>query len=145
MLEALSRLATALLRHLFAYGELLREETHDALRLLRRRAIGLVLAAGAAGMSLLMGCVWLIAATWDGPSRVKAVAGLCLGFAALAMIGLWYAGTGLQPGKPRPFQRLREEWSADREQFEDLERRPPSSAGEPTDPGQASQGRSHEP
>jgi len=118
VLEALSRLAPALLRHVFAYGELLREETRDAWRIVRRQALGVAVAAAAGLMALLMGCVWVIGATWDGPNRLKALAALCLGFVLVGLIGVWYAITALQPGQPRPFQRLRAEWIADREEIE---------------------------
>jgi len=129
VLEALSRLAPALLRHLFAYGELLREETRDAWRTVRRQALGIAVAAAGGLMALLMGCVWVIGATWDGPNRLKALAALCLGFVLVALIGVWYAITGLQPGQPRPFQRLRAEWLADREELEAFDRSSRRQAG----------------
>jgi uncharacterized membrane protein YqjE len=121
VLEALSRLAPALLRHLFAYGELLREESRDAWRTVRRQALGMAVAAAGGLMALLMGCVWVIGATWDGPNRLKALAALCLGFVLVALIGVWYAITALRPGQPRPFQRLHSEWIADREELEAFE------------------------
>jgi hypothetical protein len=122
VLEALSRLAPALLRHLFAYGELVRDEAGDALRLWRRQALGCALAVGAGLITLLMACVWVIAATWDGPYRLRAIGALGGGFAVIAAIGAWYASTGLRPGQPRPFERLRSEWNADLEQLSSLER-----------------------
>ncbi|MGA2023706.1 MAG: hypothetical protein ABSH23_02980 [Steroidobacteraceae bacterium] len=136
MLEALSRLAPALLRHLFAYGELLREETRDAWRTVRRQAVGLAVAAAGGCMALLMGCVWVIGATWDGPNRLKALAALCLGFVLVALIGLWYAISALPAGQPRPFQRLRAELLADREELEAFESSSRRQADAPAGPRQ---------
>jgi hypothetical protein len=110
-----------LLRHLFAYGELVREETADALRLLQRRAVGLAVAVAAGSMALLWGCVWLVAANWDGPNRLRVLGALCIGFTLIALLGGWYAGTGRAPGQPRPFERLRAEWRADRQQLATLD------------------------
>src|SRR5579862_1574729 len=70
VLEALQRLAPAVLRHLIAYGELLCEETGDALRQSRRRALGLAVTVAAGVMALALACLWAIAASWDGPNRL---------------------------------------------------------------------------
>lgn len=121
MLEALSRLAPALLRHLFAYGELVREETGDALRQLRRQLVGLAVAVAAGSMALVWGCAWLVAANWDGPNRLRVLGGLSIAFALLALLGVWYASGARAPGQPRPFERLRAEWRADRQQLAGLD------------------------
>jgi uncharacterized membrane protein YqjE len=113
VLEVLSRLLSALFRHLMAYADLLCVEAGDAARVLRRQLLGLAVVAVAAIVSILMGCVWVITAAWDGPYRMEAIGALCIAFVLIAMAGLWYASTGVAPGEPRPFQRLREEWSED--------------------------------
>jgi uncharacterized membrane protein YqjE len=115
--EALASLVPALVRHVVAYGDLLCEETGDALRVWRRRALGLVLAVIAASLALLLGCVAVIAATWDGPHRLSAVIALCVAFAVIALLGFWYANAGFAPDQPRPFERLRAEWDADRREI----------------------------
>jgi len=130
-LEVLPRLAQALLRHLFAYGSLLYQETIEALRRGRRRLVGAAIALIAAVMALLMGCTWVIAATWDGPDRLIAVEAMCVGFALIAIIGGAYAG-GAGRGEPRPFERLRAEWHAD---LNEIARLDPSLVGEPQAPG----------
>jgi hypothetical protein len=111
--DALQRLAPAVLRHVMAYGDLLYAEAGDAMRLSRRRAIGLTCAAYAATFAVLLGCFWAIAASWDGPNRWLVIGGLCLGFALLAFGSLLYARGGLSAGQPAPFDRLRAEWRAD--------------------------------
>jgi uncharacterized membrane protein YqjE len=112
VLDALFRLIPALLRHFVAYGELLGAETGDALRRVRRQLIGLSLALAALTISALMGCIWVIAATWDGPHRLQSIAALCIGFALLGGAGIWYA-YGPTGARAPPFARLGEEWRAD--------------------------------
>jgi uncharacterized membrane protein YqjE len=102
---------------LVAYGDLLCEETEDALRVWRRRVLGLVLGVIAGSLALLLGCVAVIAATWDGPHRLSAVIALCVAFAVIALLGFWYASADQAPGQPRPFERLRAEWDADRREI----------------------------
>jgi hypothetical protein len=112
VLEALQRLAPALLRHLIGYGELLCEEAGDALRQSRRRALGLAVTVGAGVMALMLACVWAIAASWDGPNRFLVVGGLCIGFALVSLLGMAYARRPALVG-PAPFERLKAEWRTD--------------------------------
>jgi uncharacterized membrane protein YqjE len=121
VLEALPRLAPALLRHLAAYVELLAEETGDALRQWRRQAIGLAVTAFAGAMALLLGCVWIIAANWDGPHRVTAPAALCAVFALVAIVAwIWRRAAPLSP----PYSKLRAELHQDRVAIAQLEEEP---------------------
>ncbi len=123
--DAVPRLLQAILRHLFAYGELLREETAEAVHRARRRFFGIAVAYTAAVMAIAMGCLWVIAATWDGPNRLTAVGGLCIGFVLIAVIGVAYA-VGARAGDGT-FQQLRAEWSAD---MQELARLDPTLAGQ---------------
>jgi uncharacterized membrane protein YqjE len=130
VLELLARLTSALFRHLAAYVDLAFEEAGDAARVLRRQLLGLAVVLMAGTVALLMGCVWVIAAAWSGPYRMDAIGALCIGFVLIAAGGLWYANTGIAPGEPRPFDRLREEW---REDLRDLGTVAPAwVAAEPT-------------
>jgi fatty acid desaturase len=121
VLEALQRLAPAVLRHLLAYGELLFEEGGDALRQSRRRAVAVAVTAGAALISLSLACVWAIAVSWDGPYRLVVIGALCLGFALVALIGAAYASGAIAAGSATPFERLRAEWHADMRELAQLE------------------------
>ena len=116
----------ALLRHVFAYGELAYEEGVLAAQRVRRRMIGAAIAAMAGMLALTMGCVWIIAATWDGPNRLLAVGALCIGFLLVTLIGAAYALGG---GGHRPFQQLRAEWHND---LRELARLDPTLVGEST-------------
>jgi hypothetical protein len=113
VLEALQRLAPAVLRHLFAYGELLCEEAGDALRQSRRRALGLAVTVAAGVMALALACLWAIAASWDGPNRLTVVGGLCIGFVLASVLGAAYTRGTRPAGVAAPFDRLRAEWQAD--------------------------------
>jgi hypothetical protein len=117
VLDALQRLAPAVLRHLIAYGELLCEETGDALRRSRRRAVGFVVTVAAGVMALALACVLAIAASWDGPNRLLVVSLLCLAFVIVALLGAAYARGGA--GRA-PYGRLRTEWRADLQQLAQL-------------------------
>lgn len=126
MFDALLRLIPALLRHLVAYGDLLVDEAAVAVRDVRRQLLGLAVVMTAGGVAALMACVWVIAATWDGPHRLQAVGALCIGFALIALGGAWYAKGAVPPGQPRPFERLHAEWREDLRQLAALY---PSLAG----------------
>jgi hypothetical protein len=117
VLETLSRLIPALVRHLLAYGELLSDEAADAARELRRRLLAAFIVMFAGAVATLMGCTWVIAATWDSPHRLQAVGALCIGFAAIALAGVWYANAGARRERPRPFERLAAEWREDLRQL----------------------------
>jgi uncharacterized membrane protein YqjE len=127
-LELLPRLLQALLRHLFAYGELAYEEGVLAAQRLRRRLLGVAIACMAGMLGLMMGCVWVVAATWDGPNRMLAVGALCIGFILIAIIGVAYAAAGTSRA---PFEQLRAEWHSDLQQIVRLD---PTLVGEPPGP-----------
>jgi uncharacterized membrane protein YqjE len=119
VLDALQRLTPAVLRHLMAYGELLCEETGEALRRSRRRALGFVVTVAAGVMALALACVLAIAASWDGPNRLWVVSLLCLLFVLVAVIAAAYTRNGTAADRP-PFGRLRTEWKADMQQLAQL-------------------------
>jgi hypothetical protein len=123
VLEALPRLALAVLEHLIAYGELLYEEGVEAAQRLRRSLVGFAVAAVAAFIALELACLWVIAATWNGPNRLTAVGSLCIGFALIAVIGTAYASGARTSAEHRPFERVREEWRADMEELAALDPR----------------------
>ena len=116
-----------------AYGDLLSDEATEAVRAARRQLLGLAIVVTAGGVAALMGCVWIIAAAWDGPQRLNAIGALCVGFALVALAGVWYANTSTPRGSPRPFQRLHGQWREDLHQLAALypslasvERAPPA-------------------
>ncbi len=124
--ELLPKLAQALLRHLIAYGELAYEEAREALARARRQIVGIAVALLAGMMALGLGCLWVIAATWNGPDRLWAVGGLCIGFLLIAISGGAYAVGGRSRGTA--FEQLRAEWRAD---LREIARLDPTLVGEP--------------
>jgi len=113
VLELLSRLVPALLRHLIAYSDLLIDETAAAGRQWRRQLLGFAILLTSGGLAALMVCAWVIAATWDGPHRLQAIGGLFAGFTIIAAGGAWYASHGWADKTPRPFERITAEWRED--------------------------------
>ena len=117
MLELLSRLVPALLRHIIAYSDLLIDETAAAGRQWRRQLLGISILLASGGVAALMLCVWVIAATWDGPHRLQAIGGLFGVFTLIAAGGAWYATHGWADKAPRPFERIAAEWREDLRQL----------------------------
>jgi len=113
VLEALLRLIPALLRHLVAYGDLLADEAADRGRELRRQLLSLALMAASGVVATLMGCAWVIAATWDGPHRLQAVGALFAGFVLITLGAVWSLLHRAGPLRPQPFERLQAEWRKD--------------------------------
>jgi hypothetical protein len=120
VLDLLSRLVPALLRHIIAYSDLLIYETEAAARQWRRQLLGIAILLAAGGVAALMFCVWVIAATWDGPHRLQAIGGLFGGFTVIALCGAWYATRGWTQQTPRPFERIAAEWREDMRQLVSL-------------------------
>ncbi len=117
MLELLSRLVPALLRHVIAYSDLLLDETAAAGRQWRRQLLGVAILLAAGGIAALMVCAFVIGATWDGPHRLHAIAALFAGFTIIALGGAWYANHGWTQQTPRPFERIGAEWREDMRQL----------------------------
>jgi uncharacterized membrane protein YqjE len=110
----LSRLGAALVRHLVAYGDLAADEAQLAFRVLSRRVLGLGLAVAAGALSTLLACAWVIGLTWDGPYRIRTIAGMWCVFTGLAVL-LWFGNRrGARPKTSNPFAHLRAEWETDK-------------------------------
>jgi hypothetical protein len=133
VLDLLSRLVPALLRHVVAYSDLLLVETAAAGRQWRRQLLGTAILVASGGVAGLMLCALIIAATWDGPHRLQAIGGLFGGFTIIALGGFWYARYGWVAEAHRPFERIAAEWREDLRQLAILY---PSLAGieQPDDP-----------
>jgi hypothetical protein len=117
VLDLLSRLVPALLRHVIAYSDLLIEETAAAGRQWRRQLLGIAILLAAGGVAALMVCAFVIGATWDGPHRLHAIGALFAGVTGIAVAGAWYATHGWTELRPRPFERIAAEWREDLRQL----------------------------
>jgi uncharacterized membrane protein YqjE len=112
LLWLLSKAGPALLRHIAAYFELAALDLEES-----RRALSVnVLASAIAGICIffagLMGCVVVVALTWDTPHRVAAVAWLGGGFLAVAVVALIYRSKTLKDQAPF-LASVRREWRED--------------------------------
>jgi uncharacterized membrane protein YqjE len=90
VLWLLPKAAPALLRHIGAYLELLALDLEQSKRDLTMNILASVVAGVCVFFALLMGCVVIVALTWDTPYRVPAVAWTGGAFLAVALLALIY-------------------------------------------------------
>jgi uncharacterized membrane protein YqjE len=90
VLWLLPKAAPALLRHIGAYVELVALELEQSKRDLSVNILASVVAGVCVFFALLMGCVVIVALTWDTPYRVPAVAWTGGAFLAVAVLALIY-------------------------------------------------------
>jgi uncharacterized membrane protein YqjE len=90
VLWLLPKAAPALLRHIGAYLELLALDLEQSKRDLTINILASVVAGVCVFFALLMGCVVIVALTWDTPYRVPAVAWTGGAFLAVAVLALIY-------------------------------------------------------
>jgi uncharacterized membrane protein YqjE len=90
VLWLLPKAAPALLRHIGAYLELLALDLEQSKRDLTLNILASVVAGVCVFFALLMGCVVIVALTWDTPYRVPAVAWTGGAFLAVAVLALIY-------------------------------------------------------
>src|ERR1700689_3724711 len=88
VLWLLPKAAPALLRHLGAYVELIAFDLERSRRDLVANVLVSMVAGVCAFFAVLMGCVVIIALTWDTPYRVAAVAWTGGAFLTVAVIAL---------------------------------------------------------
>jgi uncharacterized membrane protein YqjE len=113
MLWSLPKAAPALLRHLAAYVDLAGLDFARA-----HREIAAELAASAvvvigALFAVFMGCLAVVAITWDTPYRVTAIAWLGGGFAGIAIVAAAYRSRLVRAKSPF-LASVRREWQEDR-------------------------------
>ncbi len=110
-LLSLRRVGPVLLRHLSAYAELAGQDLVASRKDLVTRLRSTVIFSVCGVFALLMGCIWVIAATWDTPHRMLAIGMMTTLFAVLALVaGLLAIRTSRQPA----FASVRREWREDR-------------------------------
>jgi len=119
VLWLLPKAAPALLRHIGAYVELLALELDQS----RRDQTFNILAAVVAGVcvffAVLMGCVVIIALTWDTPYRVPAVAWTGGAFLTVAVLALIYRSNAMKDQQPF-LATVKREWAEDAVILENL-------------------------
>jgi uncharacterized membrane protein YqjE len=112
VLWLLPKAAPALLRHIGAYVELLALELEQSRRDLTANVLAAVAAGVCAFFAVLMGCVVIVALTWDTPYRVSAVAWTGGGFLTLAVLALLYRSK-IMKGQEPFLAAVKREWEQD--------------------------------
>ena len=119
MIERLSTVAAIAVRHAGAYTDLILSDLDAASAALGRRLLAAAVMAGALVFAILMGCVWLIAATWDTVAHFWVIAGLLGLFLAIAAAAFWRLKL-LTAGAPGVLPQTAGEWTKDRRLLEEL-------------------------
>jgi len=116
-LLSLQRAAPVLLRHLSAYAELAGQDLAASKVEFAARARSALILVVSAVFALVMLCACVIAATWDTPYRLAAVASLAGLFVIIA--GAAAIHLARSPSQ-RAFAGVRREWKQDRALLEQL-------------------------
>jgi uncharacterized membrane protein YqjE len=113
LLWSLPKAAPALLRHLAAYVDLAsldlaRSQREIAAELLASAVVGIC-----ALFAVLMGCLAVVAYTWDTPYRLSAIAWMAGGFVLAAVIAAVYRSS-VARSRSQFLASVRREWQEDR-------------------------------
>jgi uncharacterized membrane protein YqjE len=112
VLWLLPKAAPALLRHIGAYVELVALELEQSRRDLTVNMLAAVVAGVCVFFAVLMGCVVIVALTWDTPYRVPAVAWTGGAFVAVAVLALIYRSKVMKD-QPPFLAAVKREWQED--------------------------------
>ena len=113
MLWSLPKAAPVLLRHHAAYDELAALYVAKAQREITAQLLASAIVAVSILFALLMGCLGVVAATWNTPNRLSAIAWMGGGFVVLAVGAAIYKARIARAQTPI-LDSVRREWHADR-------------------------------
>jgi uncharacterized membrane protein YqjE len=119
MIERLSAVASIAVRHAGAYTDLILSDLDAASAALGQRLLAAAAMACALVFAILMGCVWLLAATWNTAAHYWVIAGLLGLFLAIAAAAFWRLRL-LTAGAPGVLPQTAGEWAKDRQLLEEL-------------------------
>ncbi len=119
MIERLSAVASIAVRHAGAYTDLILSDLDAASAALGQRLLAAAVMVCALVFAILMGCVWLLAATWDTVARYWVIAGLLGLFLAIAVAAFWRLRL-LTARAPGVLPQTAGEWAKDRQLLEEL-------------------------
>ncbi len=108
-----------LLRHLAAYAELASLDFARRQRELTSQGIALAVCIICVLFALFLGCLAVIAYTWDTPYRLAAIGAMGGGFLLIAIGAALYA-FNVESAKQPLFRAIRDEWHEDRVLLEHL-------------------------
>jgi uncharacterized membrane protein YqjE len=113
MLWLLPKAAPALLRHLAAYVDLASLDLARAQREITAELLASAVVVICALFAVFMGCLAVVACTWDTPYRVTAIAWLGGGFVLIAVVAAVYRASVVR-AKSQILASVRREWQQDR-------------------------------
>jgi len=113
LLWSLPKAAPAILRHLFAYAELVAEDLEQTHRTFKTRLFASLIVLASVFFLILSAFVAVLALTWDTPHRVAAIGWMGFGFLVAAVAAALYRARVV--GSQAPFLgTVRREWAEDR-------------------------------
>jgi uncharacterized membrane protein YqjE len=113
LLWSLAKATPALLRHLVAYVDLASLDLARAQREIAAEFLASAIALICGLFAVLMGCLVVVAYTWDTPHRVAAIAWMASGFLGIAIAAAAYRANAVR-GKSQFLASVRREWQEDR-------------------------------
>jgi uncharacterized membrane protein YqjE len=113
MLWLLPKAAPALLRHLAAYIDLASLDLARAYRETTAELLALAIILIGGLFAVFMGCLAVVAYTWDTSHRVSAIAWMGGGFAIIAIVAAAYRSRIVRAKSPF-MDSVRREWREDR-------------------------------
>jgi uncharacterized membrane protein YqjE len=113
LLWLLPKAAPALLRHIAGYVELAACDLKRTQREIAAKIVAFVIVGVSLIFILLLGCLAVVALTWDTPYRLSAIAWMAGGFVALAIIAMIYLANVVRDRVPF-LASARHEWQSDR-------------------------------
>jgi len=113
MLWSLPKAAPALLRHLAAYIDLAGLDLARAYRETAAELLVLSIIVIGGLFAVFMGCLAVVAYTWDTPHRMSAIAWMGGGFAGVALVAAAYLSRLVRTKSPL-MDAVRREWKEDR-------------------------------
>ena len=113
LLWSLPKAAPALLRHLAAYIDLASLDLSRAHREIAAELAATAIVGIFAILAVFMGCLAVVAYTWDTPYRVAAIGWMGGGFLVAAVIAAVYRSNVVR-AKSRLLASVRQQWQEDR-------------------------------
>ncbi len=113
LLWSLPKAAPALLRHFAAYVDLVSLDLARACREYAAQFVATAIMAVCGLFALLMGCMLVVAFTWDTPYRVAAVAWMAGAFLVAGIAAAIYR-TSVVRANSRMLDSVRRQWHEDR-------------------------------
>jgi uncharacterized membrane protein YqjE len=113
LLWSLPKAAPALLRHLVAYVDLASLDLARAQREITAELLTSAIAVICGLFAVFMGCLAVVAYTWDTPHRMTAIAWMGGGFLVVAVVAVAYLSNAARAKSPL-LASVRREWQEDR-------------------------------